>query len=1041
VARVQQSFHLYIRQHDNGWLTASVLTHPEYASFGPALTPLRDEIAEVVGQELATGALRTPSPTFYEELERRVLELELRAVQHDRLILVPMRFTLLVRHLKEVHEDLYEFWLPRLGARQQIFGAENIKPWAEEVARGRFHLADVDELLKYQYERGERVERLDVVWHGRGGLRRSRGRGGAARDPHSPVGLHATPLGEVGVELVEEAKQGRLPRAYDREEELRQLLGVLDSSQRRSALLVGPAGVGKTALVHELAHRVAQGQVPPRLQEAPLWHVTGGRIIAGMKYLGQWQERCLAIVEEIRNERGILYADSVLELMMAGSAQSGMNVASFLLPYVQSGELTVLAEATPDALLLAEQQGAAFAQALRRFPVPPFSPERAYQILELTAARLEKEHKVSFTAEALGRALDVLARFGDAGSLPGSGLALIEQMARLPQARQLEAAAKERGERAEIARDRLGRPLLTASDAIMAFSRASGFPTRLIDPDSPLALDAVSRFFTERVIGQPDATELLTNLITVIKSSLNDPERPLGSFLFMGPTGVGKTESALTLAEYLFGDRKRLVRFDMSEYGYPGSASRLVGGARGEGDLTRRVREQPFSVLLFDEIEKADGEVFDILLQVLGEGRLTDGTGRTARFTHAIVIMTSNLGATGPRQIGLQGAASERRVGLADHYREAARAFFRPEFINRVDFLVPFGDLGEASVRAIAGQMLEKALSREGFARRGITVTTDPAVLSLLMEHGFDPRYGARPMKRAVEQRVLVPLSRRLVLRAEQVEERFEVYVDQGRVAVVSSRGVRGAPAPPISGLALAHDNLWARYLRQIRLRLQDWEESAPLRRLRQEGQRALPARLDAAVDDARALEEAAHELAARAALEPQARALDARLRALEWDLCLEALAGDMQITLEVEVPSLLPEALRAAERLTAAWAAWAPTRGLEARFERRDARWRATFTGAGAEALLREECGVHRLRVDEETERELIVRRAGAPPQSAVVREASADPPTLWDPTTEQERPGGLDALAAHLDTFLLARMCARLSAAPGPAARTHPG
>jgi ATP-dependent Clp protease ATP-binding subunit ClpC len=1027
---MQQSFHLYIRQHANNWLTASVLTHPEYACFGPSLAPLRAEITEVLAQELATGALKNRGETFFEEMERRVLELELRAVQHDRLIRVPMRFSMLVRHLKDTHEDLYEVWLPRLGQRFKIYGAENIKPWGEEVVRGHFHLSDVEELLRYQYERGERIERLDVTWHGRGGQRRSRGSASHQRQDPDMERRMGTPLAEVGVELTHEARQGRLPRAYDRGDELRQLLGILDSAQKRSTLLVGASGVGKSALVHEVAHRIALGQVPLRIQEVPLWHVSGGRIIAGMKYLGQWQERCQSIVEEIRNERGILYVDSLLELMMSGSSRSGMSVASFLLPYVQSGEITVLAESTPDALLLAEQQGANFVHALRRLPVAPFSTERSYQILQKATGRLEKEHKVSFTPEALSRALDVLARFGDADALPGSGLKLIDQMARLPQARAVEAAA-----RGQAPRRPHGRPQLSPVDAVAAFARSSGFPQDLIDPDCLLDVASVRDFFTTRVIGQPDATELLTNLIMVIKSSLNDPERPLGSFLFMGPTGVGKTESALTLSEYLFGDRDRLARFDMSEYGYPGSASRLVGGSRGEGDLTRRVREQPFSVLLFDEVEKADPEVFDILLQVLGEGRLTDGTGRTVRFTHAIIIMTSNLGAGNQKSIGMRGAAPDRETTLAHHYREAARAFFRPEFINRVDFLVPFADLDAQAVRGIAGRMLDKALAREGFARRGITVQYEDELLDLLMEHGFDPRYGARPMKRAVEQRILIPLSRRLVLRAEQLEEQFQLYVDHGRVAVVSSRGVRGAPAPPVSGLALAHDHLWARYLRQIRVRLQDWEESALLRTLRDADQRALPQRLRRASDQVTDLEAAAGATPSllppdeRAALAQRAEALDVELDALEWDLCLAALPEGDHIALEVEVPSLLPEALRAARELVQGWKTWAAGRGLHLEETRQGELWRLDIRGPGAYPLLCGEVGVHRLLLEEETQREVLVRDAHTGAQErGVVREVSFDPDTLWDPTTEVEISASLKELAQHLDTLLLARLCARV-------------
>jgi ATP-dependent Clp protease ATP-binding subunit ClpC len=1060
---MQQSFHVYVRQHANNWWTASVLTHPEYAVFGPSLHPLKEELKEVLAQELATQAIPTYEGTFFEDLLRRVVDVEIKAVQHDRLIRVPMRFSILTRPLPDVGEELFEVRIPRLHKVFRIVGEDNIKPWAEEVIRGKFHLAEVETLLDYQYERGESLERLDVVYHGKGKKKAKKDRawGGDDDELDENTRSYDTELAQVGLELVREAKENRLGRAWFREDEVRQLVGILSSGQSRSVLLVGPSGVGKTALVHELAHMIAQGQVPALLREVPLWHVTGGRIIAGMKYLGQWQERCLEIVEEIRRERGILYVDSLLELMMAGSSRTGLNVAQFLLPYVQSGEITVIAESSPDGLLVAEQRGGAFVHALRRMPLPGFTPERAFQILEVAAARLEREHRVVFSQEALGRALDVLARFGDADALPGAGLTLIEQMARLPQAARIEAAA--RGGEAEAKKavelDKQGRAKLRPSDAVAAFARASGFPKNLIDPDERLDVPGVRRFFEERVVGQPAATELLGNLITVIKASLNDPERPLGSFLFMGPTGVGKTESALTLAEYLFGDRNRLTRFDMSEYGYPGSASRLVGGSRGEGDLTKKIREQPFSVILFDEIEKADSEVFDILLQVLGEGRLTDGTGRTVRFKHAILIMTSNLGAGAQKQIGWRTTdASARERDLAHHYREAARAFFRPEFLNRVDYLVPFKDLDAGAVRQIARRMLDQALAREGFGRRGISARYGEEVLDLLMQHGMDARYGARPMKRAVEQRVLVPLSRRLVLRADVQEETFDLYVHEGRVEVASSRGVQGALIPEVSPLTLTHDHLWGAWLRDARVRLHAWEESAFARRLRlEEGGGDLLPRLLHAIEAVRAAEAkvgrtpSALSEAAREPLLREVQALAHDLRALELALCLAVLPTDDEVVLDVDVPSLHPAGLRAAALWAAQVARWAELRGWTvARESLEGDRTRLRVQGPRAGTWLREEVGVHRLQGDEgEAKIDLIVTRARsglgrglasgarvsmsrmssskveAVKARGVVRELAREPETLWDPETQVEAGGGLETLCDNLDRFLLARLC----------------
>jgi ATP-dependent Clp protease ATP-binding subunit ClpC len=736
---MKQRFHLFLRMHANDWLTAQVLTAPDIAAFGPDLASLKAQLAEALGQALAEGHLQ-PHGHWFDPLSRRTVELEIRAVQHNQLIHVPMRFSLVVRPLPDLQPDLFEVRIPRLNAVFRISGEANIRPWAEEIIRGELHLRSVDALLPLQRTRGERLEPLEVEWQRAKSkaAKRRVARGQASDTPSQAIG----PLSDVGVELTAEARDRAIPRADFREPLLDQLVAILDAHHDRSVLLTGPTGVGKTALVHELAYRLADDRVPERLQGVPLWHITGGRIISGMKYLGEWQARAQTIVKEIRAERGMLYVDNPLELMTAGNARSGLDVASFLLPAMRSGEITVIAEATPDALLLAEQLNAPFIAALRRLPVPPFDADRAREVLNRAARRMEKTFKVRFTPDALSRALDVLARFGDADALPGSGLRLLEQMARLNDTPQQ-------------------RLTLQAHHAVQAFARASGFSQALIDPDVRLDISTVRAHFDARIVGQADATELLTNLVMTIKASLNDPERPLGSFLFMGPTGVGKTESALTLAEYLFGDRDRVLRFDMSEYGYPGSAQRLVGFGRAEGELTRKVREHPFCVLLLDEVEKADAEVFDLLLQVLGEGRLTDGTGRTVRFDHAIIIMTSNLGAGEQRRIGM---TPEHPRAMAQHYREAAQGFFRPEFVNRLDFLVPFATLDRPAIRDIASRMLDRALAREGLTRRDLAVTYDASVLDLLMIHGFAPKYGARPMKRAIEQHVLVPLSRHLII-------------------------------------------------------------------------------------------------------------------------------------------------------------------------------------------------------------------------------------------------------------------------------------
>jgi ATP-dependent Clp protease ATP-binding subunit ClpC len=736
---MQRKFHVFVRQHQNDAYTVASLTHPHYATYGHELGQALDELSRVLAGELALGAIAPEDVTYLESLERRSIDVVLRAVQHGRLISLPLRVTVLHRKLFG-DQDTHEVWLPRIGERFVIQGADSIAPWAEEVVRGRFHLADVDEVRQHEHDRGERVDELVVTWRNLDGKRLLLARGPQTEAARETIERDEPPeddaaFGGLGTDLAKSAKLGRTSRCHGRDEVVDQLARVLAS--RQSALLVGPSGSGKTAIVHELGHRMHAERVPPTLIDRPLVHVTPGRLVAGAIFFGQWQERALSVIAQARSRGAILHLGDLGELVQvtASGAGSGMTLPRLLEPFVEQRELAIVLEASPDALAAAEAIEPAFCARLRRVHVPPLDGAAAFEVLARIARAHGAIHRVRFGDDALQRALDLIARFGDAHALPGSGIALVEQMAR---------RAARRSEP------------LTADDATATFCAQTGYPRALVDPDAPMDLRAVESFLAERVHGQPEAVRRLVDVVALLKAGLDDPERPIASFLFMEPTGVGKTESALTLAEYLFGDRGRLVRLDMSEYAYPSSALRLVEGRGGEGDLTRPLRQQPFTVVLLDEIEKAAPEVFDVLLQVLGEGRLTDGTGRTVSFRHAIVILTSNLGATNKAPIGL-GARS-----AGPDYLGAARRFFRPELLNRIDHVVPFQPLGPEALRSIARRLIARALEREGLARRQLTVEADESVIELVARVGFDPTLGARPMKRAIEAHVLVPLAKRL---------------------------------------------------------------------------------------------------------------------------------------------------------------------------------------------------------------------------------------------------------------------------------------
>jgi ATP-dependent Clp protease ATP-binding subunit ClpC len=743
----RRKVHLFVREHQSRWHTASMLTLPRYCAYGPHLSALREEIADALAEDLERGELMLRGDTYFEKLIKKTLSIELLAVQHEHLITVPMRFTVLYRALDE-GEETFEVRIPRLQELFRIRGSENIDVWAEQVIRGHFHLKSVDYVLRHQFERSEKLEVIEV---GAAKLKKEKRLPRVQLELEGRVPAH--PLDSYGSELVAEAQAGHLSRAQLREDEVNELRWILKSERTQAALLIGPSGIGKTAIVQALAHQIA-GQEAFGLDGAKVWNIPASRIVAGARFLGEWQERCRFVVETVRSAADVLYMGSLGELFSIHTHDGGLGMSEFLLPSIESGDLKLILEATPDALSLAESRNPAFVRALQHLPIASLPASSVNTILEKSANELGREHKIEWEPGAISGALDVVARFGDAGSLPGSGLSLLEAMVRMKS-----------GKRGKIGK----------SDAIRAFAQLSGFPEGLLDPAQKLDVEEVRRFFRSRVVGQDRATDLLAQVILLLKAGLNDPQKPLGSFLFAGPTGVGKTESALTLAEYLFGDRQRLVRLDMSEYGYPGSALRLVEGPGGQGELTKRIREQPFSVILLDEIEKADSGVFDLLLQVLGEGRLTDGTGRTVSFAHAVVIMTSNLGADRKQAIGFEDRGT---LASDSKYREAVERFFRPELVNRIDHVVPFRALDRTVVEAIARKLLEAAIAREGFQRRKWTVRFDESVVRAVAERGFDPRYGARPLKRAVEELVIAPLARGLSKDGESVAREVSVSFD-----------------------------------------------------------------------------------------------------------------------------------------------------------------------------------------------------------------------------------------------------------------------
>jgi ATP-dependent Clp protease ATP-binding subunit ClpC len=570
-------------------------------------------------------------------------------------------------------------------------------------------------------------------------------------------------LKEIATNLV----AAPLPRVYERDAEVRRLAELLTRRTPRSVLLVGRSGVGKTALVEQLARvRERSG-----LGQTPIWSTSGSRIVAGMTGFGMWQERCEKLIREASKTRALLHLGNLVELIEVGKGGGNLQgVAALLRPHLDRGALLAIVECTPEQLAVVEREDPQFLETFAQFELAPPTPEQTRAILQAVAG--EHSNGAALSAASLATLDRLHRRWATYSAAPGRQLRFLRNLL----------DDRRRGDASVIG----------PSQVTAAFSHETGLPLLMLDDDVPLEPDATWNWFAERVIGQTEAVQQVVDLLAAVKAGLARGGKPIASLLFIGPTGVGKTEMAKSLAEFLYRDRGRMVRFDMSEYSHPAAIERLIGGAySARGLLTQKVRDQPFTVVLLDEFEKAHPQFFDVLLQVLGEGRLTDGVGRVTDFTNAVVIMTSNLGAESYRRGGVGFAGESAAADFAErHFEREVKAFLRPEMFNRLDRIVPFAPLDRATIASIARRELNRVLTRDGLRSRNVDLAVDDGVIEHLAAGGVDPRYGARPLKRAIERELVAPLAEglnrytselRLTCRAERSDTRVRVEVDARR--------------------------------------------------------------------------------------------------------------------------------------------------------------------------------------------------------------------------------------------------------------------
>ncbi|GEC03427.1 ATPase AAA [Streptomyces spinoverrucosus] len=643
----------------------------------------------------------------------------------------------------------------------------------------------------------------------------------------------ATPtVDKFGRDLTDLARQGRIDPVIGRDEEIEQTIEVLSRRGKNNPVLIGDAGVGKTAIVEGLAQRIADGDVPDVLIGRRVVALDLPGVVAGTRYRGDFEERLNTIVGEIRanSDRLIIFIDELHTVVGAGGGGEGgsMDASNILKPALARGELHIVGATTLEEYRRIEKD-AALARRFQPILVPEPTASDAIEILRGLRDRYEAHHQVRYTDEALVAAVELSDRYLTDRRLPDKAIDLIDQAgarvrlrartkgtdvrAMEREAEQLvrdkdQAVADEQYEQATQLRDRItelkrriaeasgdeeadeGLNLEVTAEAIAeVVSRQTGIPVSRLTEEEKERLLGLEEHLHERVVGQDEAVRVVSEAVMRSRAGLASPDRPIGSFLFLGPTGVGKTELARALAEALFGSEERMVRLDMSEYQERHTVSRLVGAPPGyvgheeAGQLTEVVRRHPYSLLLLDEVEKAHPDVFNILLQVLDDGRLTDSQGRTVDFTNTVIVMTSNLGS---EAITRRGAGIGFGAGDAEADEEARREqilrplreHFRPEFLNRIDEIVVFRQLTPDQLHRITNLLLGH--TRRLMQAQGIMVEfTDPAV-DWLARQGYQPEYGARPLRRTIQREVDNELSRLLLDGRVQKGDRVRVDTESG---------------------------------------------------------------------------------------------------------------------------------------------------------------------------------------------------------------------------------------------------------------------
>ncbi|HIF1234801.1 TPA: ATP-dependent Clp protease ATP-binding subunit [Enterococcus faecium] len=654
-------------------------------------------------------------------------------------------------------------------------------------------------------------------------------------------------LDSLARDLTKLAKENKLDPVVGRSREVKRLIQILSRRTKNNPVLVGEPGVGKTAIAEGLAQKIILGEVPEDMQEKRLMMLDMGSLVAGTKYRGEFEDRMKKVIDEIYNDgQVILFIDELHTLIGAGGAEGAIDASNILKPALARGELQTIGATTLDEYQKYIEKDSALERRFARIQVDEPTPEEAEVILQGLRTRYEEHHGVEITDEAVRAAVNLSVRYITSRQLPDKAIDLIDESAakvRLDQTDHLtkstvikleidelvqekeaaiqkqdfeNAAQLRRQEKAlrkklqkvsaiEAKQEQGYSDRVTEEDVATVVSEWTGVPLQQLEKKESERLLELEGLLHERVVGQDEAVKAVSRAIRRARSGLKDPDRPIGSFMFLGPTGVGKTELAKALSEVMFGSEDALIRVDMSEFMEKYSTSRLIGSSPGYvgydegGQLTEKIRQKPYSVILLDEVEKAHPDVFNLLLQVLDDGHLTDSKGRKVDFRNTIMIMTSNIGATQIREeknvgFNVQDVTKDHKA-MQKRILEELKKAFRPEFLNRIDETVVFHSLSKDEIHTIV-QIMSKAIIKR-LKEQDIQVKITPSAIDVIGKAGFDPEYGARPIRRALQKEIEDRLSEALLGGEIRLGDHVTVGASKGKITL----NVRGPKKETVGSL------------------------------------------------------------------------------------------------------------------------------------------------------------------------------------------------------------------------------------------------